>query len=81
MNHLVYRCFAFLLVNLKITNAFQVGLLLRTPVFSHGQLYVALSRARTEAGVKIWQPTSDEEKEKSENALEVQNLVLTTVLN
>ena len=31
----------------------QVGIYLPEPVFSHGQLYVAFSRARTLSGVKV----------------------------
>ena len=31
----------------------KVGIFLREPVFSHGQLYVAFSRARTINGVKV----------------------------
>ena len=31
----------------------KVGIFLREPVFSHGQLYVAFSRARTIGGVKV----------------------------
>jgi len=64
-----------------------VGLLLRTPIFSHGQLYVALSRARTKAGVKIWQPKEEGKKDADDktrtetDTIEVQNLVYTSVLN
>ena len=31
----------------------KVGLFLRQPVFTHGQLYVALSRAKSKDGLKI----------------------------
>jgi ATP-dependent exoDNAse (exonuclease V) alpha subunit len=31
----------------------QVGILLNEPVFSHGQLYVALSRSKTKENIKV----------------------------
>ena len=38
----------------------KVGLYLREPVFSHGQLYVALSRATTAADVKVLIPPTNQ---------------------
>ncbi|XP_031333809.1 uncharacterized protein LOC116163816 [Photinus pyralis] len=36
----------------------KVGILLKTPLFSHGQLYVAMSRVRTKLAIKICAPRS-----------------------
>ncbi|XP_021991984.1 ATP-dependent DNA helicase pif1-like [Helianthus annuus] len=46
-------CFAMTINKSQGHSLSRVGLYLKDPVFSHGQLYVALSRVKTREGVKI----------------------------
>ncbi|KAL3813169.1 hypothetical protein ACJIZ3_014437 [Penstemon smallii] len=49
----VHPCFAMTINKAQGQTLDFVGIYLKEPVFSHGQLYVALSRAKSGAGVKI----------------------------
>ncbi|XP_027167892.1 uncharacterized protein LOC113767888 [Coffea eugenioides] len=49
----VKLCFAMTINKSQGQTLDYVGIYLREPVFSHGQLYVALSRAKTSAAVKV----------------------------
>ncbi|XP_022031168.1 ATP-dependent DNA helicase pif1-like [Helianthus annuus] len=47
-------CFAMTINKSQGQSLSRVGLYLRQPVFTHGQLYVALSRVKTRDGVKLF---------------------------
>ncbi|CAL5322319.1 unnamed protein product [Camellia sinensis] len=56
----VKLCFAMTINKAQGQTLQKVGLFLREPVFSHGQLYVALSRATAAADVKVLIPSTNQ---------------------
>nr|XP_029145225.1 uncharacterized protein LOC112718243 [Arachis hypogaea] len=47
----------------------KVGLILKKPVFTHGQLYVAISRVTNKEGLKILLCHDDDQKKETENVV------------
>lgn len=56
---LVHLAYAMTLNKSQGQSVQHVGVDLCTPVFTHGQLYVALSRVTSQGGVKIILPTNE----------------------
>ena len=56
-----------------------MGLVLRTPPFSHGQLYVAMSRVSAMKDLCVWQYNAARAADRSVN-IEVENIVIKSIL-
>lgn len=52
-------CYAMTINKAQGQSLKRVGIDLRTPVFSHGQLYVALSRATDSSNIFVLNPTQE----------------------
>ena len=57
----------------------HVGIYLPNPVFSHGQLYVAMSRAIARSNIKVLAATTNDETNSSDGTL-TKNIVYKEVL-
>ena len=53
--------------------------MLRTPPFSHGQLYVAMSRVSAMKDLCVWQYNAARAADRSVN-IEVENIVIKSIL-
>ena len=57
----------------------KVGLLLATRLFSHDQVYVALSRCRNSSGIKVW--TAADLQVDANNYRVIENIVWPEILD
>ncbi|XP_045468086.1 uncharacterized protein LOC123676313 [Harmonia axyridis] len=76
-------CFALTINKAQGQTFDQVGIYLDSPVFSHGQLYVAFSRARSWNGVKveIHHSRNQGKLKKSSKQIFTKNIVYSSILN
>ncbi len=69
-------CYAMTINNSQGQTLEQVGIYLRKPVFTHGQLYVAISRATNRSGLKILIENDD-----GSSGNQTRNVVYTEILS